>query len=183
MKLDSRALVGMLVALTASILVAPAALSQQVAPEQLKACHDYVWQLPQFKDIPNAGISVQAGEVSDRGNSRVHWRVDWDSNHAKGGCIVNPQNKVIKEWAKEPEQNWDPGAPAQGGIYFDTRSGKWRDSQGVCNTCTPGNGFPIPKTDGPFYYDAETRQWRDSAHQGAVCHTCTSENGFANPPR
>jgi len=69
------------------------------------------------------------------------------------------------------------------GMYFDTQDMRWHDNYGVCHTCTPDNGFPIPvKRLAPnsrgFYFSGGTMQWYD--RQG-VCRTCTPDNGFWIP--
>ncbi len=62
-------------------------------------------------------------------------------------------------------------------LYFDVKTMKWRDAQGVCHTCTKANGFPIPVIRDGIYFDPMDKAWHgpDSAD---VCHTCTPENGF-----
>ena len=56
----------------------------------LKLCHDYVWfQVPEFKDLPNAAVSVFPGITAE--NSRtVFWNVLWDDPtvRAAGNCTV-----------------------------------------------------------------------------------------------
>jgi len=166
------------------LLTAGTAQAAAASTSQLKACHDYVWQRKNFRDIPNAGISIQGSEAGGRGNAKVHWRVEWDNMHARGICVVDPDLNVVDFERHIQEADWEHGAAAPSGIYFDTRSRRWKTADGkVCNTCTPENGFKKPAMDGPFYYDAEIRKWRDSSDRGAICHTCTPENGFPIPPR
>lgn len=45
--------------------------------EALKACHDYVWAVPEFEDMPNAAVSVWPAS-SNNGITKVYWVVDWD---------------------------------------------------------------------------------------------------------
>ncbi|MCV6825773.1 MULTISPECIES: hypothetical protein [Halocynthiibacter] len=55
----------------------------------LKACHDYIWDVPEFKDLPNAAISVFPG--SENGDKIVvNWNVNWDQPavQAAGNCTV-----------------------------------------------------------------------------------------------
>lgn len=169
----------LLVALGCLVVAAPA-IADQVTPQMLKTCHDSVWEQDEFKDIPNAGISIESGEFKDNGRVAVHWRVEWDNQHARGVCVLKPNGELLKFQVHSNETDYEHGAGS--GIYFDTRSGRWLTDDGqVCNTCTSGNGFPTPVTDGPFYFDPEISKWRDSAHKGAVCNTCTPENGFETP--
>lgn len=56
----------------------------------LKACHDYVWlETPDFKDLPNAAVSVFPGIVDDNGVT-VFWNVMWDEPtvRAAGNCFA-----------------------------------------------------------------------------------------------
>lgn len=56
----------------------------------LKACHDYVWfEVPEFKDLPNAAVSVFPGIVEDN-SIVVFWNVMWDEPtvRAAGNCTA-----------------------------------------------------------------------------------------------
>ena len=56
----------------------------------LKACHDYVWfQVPDFKDLPNAAVSVFPG-ITDESAITVFWNVMWDDPivRAAGNCTT-----------------------------------------------------------------------------------------------
>jgi len=164
----------------ACLVVAMPAAAQDVTPQMMKTCHDSVWDQNEFKDIPNAGISIESGAVKDNGRIAVHWRVDWDNKHARGVCVLRPNGELLKFQTHANEADFEHGAGSD--IYFDTRSRKWKTDDGqVCHTCTPENGFPTPVMDGPFYFDPDIGKWRDSAHNGAVCNTCTPENGFETP--
>jgi hypothetical protein len=166
------------------LLTAGSAVAGSATPQQLKACHDHLWEVPKFRDIPNAGISIEGSEAGGKGKARVHWRVEWDNMHARGICMVDPDLTILHFEEHAYEADWEHGAAAPSGIYFDTRSRRWKTTDGqVCHTCTPENGFGTPAMDGPFYYDAEIRKWRDSSDRGAICHTCTPVNGFPIPAR
>ncbi|WP_193139051.1 MULTISPECIES: hypothetical protein [unclassified Meridianimarinicoccus] len=55
----------------------------------LKTCHDYLWQVPEFMDMPNAAISVFP--ASQNGDTIiVNWNVNWDEPtvRAAGNCTV-----------------------------------------------------------------------------------------------
>jgi len=66
------------------------------------------------------------------------------------------------------------------GLYFDIDRMKWRDSSGICHTCTAGNGFPIPVIKDGFYFDPNDKKWH-GPDSGDICHTCTPRNGFPTP--
>lgn len=58
--------------------------------DALKACHDYLWfQVPEFKELPNAAISVFPGIWGD-GQLVVFWNVYWDDPTVReaGNCQV-----------------------------------------------------------------------------------------------
>ena len=55
----------------------------------LKTCHDYLWQVPEFADLPNAAIPVFP--ASENGDTiMVNWNVNWDQPtvRAAGNCTV-----------------------------------------------------------------------------------------------
>jgi len=169
-----------LIATIGVLTLGSVAVAQQPAPQLLKACHDAVWEQGEFKDIPNAGISIVSGEVLPNGRTRVHWKVDWDNNHARGTCVAEPNGNIFKFEVHSRQNDYAHGGGAD--EYYDTHSRRWKTPDGqVCHTCTPENGYPQPITDGNFYYDGVARKWRDSAERGAICHTCTPENGFNTP--
>lgn len=53
----------------------------------LKACHDYLWEVPEFASMPNAAISVWPGSVSEN-VTKIYWVVDWTDPDMKaaGQC-------------------------------------------------------------------------------------------------
>lgn len=58
--------------------------------EALSACHDYLWfQVPEFKDLPNAAISVFPGIWGDE-QYVVFWNVYWDEPTVReaGNCQI-----------------------------------------------------------------------------------------------
>lgn len=60
----------------------------QATTDALKACHDYVWfEVPEFKDLPNAAVSVFPG-IMDEKSITVFWNVMWDDPtvRAAGNC-------------------------------------------------------------------------------------------------
>ena len=42
----------------------------------LKACHDYVWAVPDYVELPNAAISVWPANAGES-VQKVYWVVDW----------------------------------------------------------------------------------------------------------
>ncbi len=106
-------------------------------------------------------------------------------------CVVGkvpPQRQQNQEAHRMAEQsagmpclNVEVSSETNEQIYFDIKAMKWRDTQGICHTCTEANGFPIPVILDGFYYEPEDKLWHDG-DDGIACHTCTPENGFpANP--
>lgn len=57
--------------------------------DALKLCHDYIWDVPEFKDLPNAAISVFPHSENDD-TIIVNWNVNWDQPtlRAAGNCTV-----------------------------------------------------------------------------------------------
>lgn len=56
----------------------------------LQSCHDYLWSdVPEFKELPNAAISVFPG-IMDGDTITVFWNVMWDDPtvRAAGNCTV-----------------------------------------------------------------------------------------------
>ena len=61
----------------------------------LKACHNYLWDIPEFKDLPNAAISVFPGSVN-KNEYVINWNVNWDKpNVAAGGNCQVVKGEVI----------------------------------------------------------------------------------------
>ena len=55
--------------------------------EALKACHDKVWTVDAYADLPNAAISVWPASSED-GLTKVYWVVEWTDPdiQAAGQC-------------------------------------------------------------------------------------------------
>ncbi|MCV3274404.1 hypothetical protein [Roseobacter sinensis] len=55
--------------------------------DALKACHDYLWEVPDFSDLPNAALSVWPASSND-GMTKIYWVVDWTDPdiRAAGQC-------------------------------------------------------------------------------------------------
>ena len=67
----------------------PATAFDRETTNALKACHDYVWSVPDFAELPNAAVSVFPGWENE--NSRVvFWNVYWDEPTVRqaGNCTV-----------------------------------------------------------------------------------------------
>ena len=54
-----------------------------------KACHDHIWEVPDFAQLPNAAISVWPSMVNE-GTYVINWNVNWDDPtvRAAGNCTV-----------------------------------------------------------------------------------------------
>lgn len=52
-------------------------------------CHNYLWEVPAFADLPNAAISVWPGSETDT-LIKVYWVVDWTDPTVKaaGQCEI-----------------------------------------------------------------------------------------------
>ncbi|SHG82535.1 hypothetical protein [Marivita hallyeonensis] len=55
--------------------------------DALKACHDYLWDVPEFAELPNAALSVWPAS-SNGGLTKIYWVVDWTDPdiRAAGQC-------------------------------------------------------------------------------------------------
>lgn len=62
--------------------------------DHLKVCHDTVWQIEEFSDLPNAAVSVHLGGFGDD-SFYAYWIVDWDDVQVAGKCIMQLQEPVI----------------------------------------------------------------------------------------
>ncbi|MEJ6398523.1 hypothetical protein [Yoonia sp. 208BN28-4] len=71
-------------ALTA--LPLPSAAFDRDTVEALTACHNYVWDVPEFVDLPNAAVSVWPGMVNDA-TMTIMWNVTWDDPMVKAAGI------------------------------------------------------------------------------------------------
>ncbi len=73
--------------LTALVTAAPAMAFDRDTTEALKACHDYLWEVPEFSELPNAALSVWPASSND-GMTKVYWVVDWTDPdiRAAGQC-------------------------------------------------------------------------------------------------
>ena len=60
----------------------------------LKACHDYVWEVPEFVDLPNAAVSVWPGEMAET-STTVFWNVTWDDPAVKAAGICSYANGEV----------------------------------------------------------------------------------------
>ncbi len=55
----------------------------------LELCHSYLWEVPEFADLPNAAISVFPGLFDDN-TITVFWNVYWDDpmTRVAGNCTI-----------------------------------------------------------------------------------------------
>ena len=81
--------------LTALVTAAPAMAFDRDTTEALKACHDYLWEVPEFSELPNAALSVWPASSND-GMTKVYWGVDWtDPDIRAAGQCEYKGNEVI----------------------------------------------------------------------------------------
>ncbi|WP_299775112.1 hypothetical protein [uncultured Tateyamaria sp.] len=79
--------------LTAAILAIGFASSAHAFDRQttdaLQMCHDYLWEVPAYAELPNAAISVFPGIFDDQ-SIVVFWNVYWDepTTRAAGNCTI-----------------------------------------------------------------------------------------------
>lgn len=160
-----------LVALSVAAPLTPLALAQTYLPEQRPSwCKN---------EVANRYNTFQA-DVSITGNSSAN-NVTWviNSTGRQGSCQFNSNNEFVSLTG----DNTYPHYGATGNIYWSAAARAYiAPDGGVCHTCTPENGFPIPPAtmDGFFYLPNEMHWFDDS---GELCATCTPENGFPVPPR
>lgn len=57
--------------------------------QALQLCHDYLWDVPAYVDLPNAAITVFPG-LFDETTVTVFWNVYWDAPtvRAAGSCTI-----------------------------------------------------------------------------------------------
>jgi hypothetical protein len=66
--------------------------------EHLRVCHDTVWNLKEFKNIPNAGVSVHFSGTNDNDMSMsTYWVVDWDDVQVAGKCVMDQKTPKIRK--------------------------------------------------------------------------------------
>ena len=115
--------------------------------------------------------------ITNTQGTTVNWKVN--SSGRTGKCLFNQNYQFVQLVVNQPEQRYR----ATGNIYWNAQARRWiAPDGGICNTCTPDKGFPIPpKTKSGFFYLPNERLWYDPS--GAACNTCTPANGFPVPPR
>lgn len=68
----------------------------------LRACHDYLWDVPEFAELPNAAISVFP--ASQNGDTIVvNWNVAWDQpmTRGAGNCtVINGEIAGFEDYTK-----------------------------------------------------------------------------------
>lgn len=70
----------------------------------LEDCHNYLWEVPAFAELPNAAISVWPGSESDT-RIKIYWVVDWIDPTVKaagqcevaGGEVIGFENYLEQE--------------------------------------------------------------------------------------
>ena len=69
----------------------------------LQLCHDYLWDVPEYADLPNAAISVFPG-ISNEQSTVIFWNVYWDEpiTRAAGNCtIINGALEGFEDYLAE----------------------------------------------------------------------------------
>ena len=107
----------------------------------------------------------------------VSWRMR--STGKSGRCVFNSRNAFVR--LEETPQRSPYRRTGQ--IYWNAQARRWiAPDGGICNSCTPANGFPNPpKSRNGFFYLPNDQKWYDP--DGRVCNTCNPQNGFPIPPR
>lgn len=79
----------LLIASLVSLTALPAHAFDQQTTEALTACHAYLWDVPDYAELPNAAISVFPGITNDA-SITVFWNVYWDEPVARaaGNCTI-----------------------------------------------------------------------------------------------
>ena len=81
----------------AVLLVAggPALAFDRQTTDAAKACHDHIWEVSEFAELPNAAISVWPNSVNE-GIYVINWNVNWDDPtvRAAGNCTVENGNVI-----------------------------------------------------------------------------------------
>ena len=84
-------------AIVACVLAATgAAAFDRETVAALSACQDYLWDVPDYSNLPNAAISVWPASV-DGNVTKIYWAVDWTDPDVKaagqcgyaGGEVIN----------------------------------------------------------------------------------------------
>lgn len=66
--------------------------------DALKACHDQVWTVDEYADLPNAAISVWPAS-SENGLTKVYWVVDWTDPDIKAAGQCEYQDEEVISFA------------------------------------------------------------------------------------
>jgi hypothetical protein len=157
--------------LAASLPFAPLAIAQTYLPEQRPSwCKN---EVADRYDTYLADISI----TSNASGNNVTWMIE--STGRTGSCQFNDNNAFVSITG----DNTYPHYGATGYIYWsDDANAYIAPDGGICYSCTPENGFPVPpETLDGFFYLPNEMHWFDSS--GELCATCTPENGFPVPPR
>ncbi len=83
-------------------LAQPALAFDRKTTAALGLCHDYVWEVPEFTDLPNAAISVFPG-WDDGDKLVIFWNVYWDDPIVRqaGNCtVINGAVEGFEDYTK-----------------------------------------------------------------------------------
>jgi len=108
------------------------------------ACENAVGE--RFTSASMADITASKAYHKNGSEARVDWSVTTEDESAMGYCKVNRDGTVLrlkvehhKRYHRRPQHE-----DVIDGMYYDRHSRNWRmeDTDEVCHTCTPENGFP-----------------------------------------
>jgi hypothetical protein len=100
----------------------------------------------QFPSASMADITASTPYHKSHSEARIDWSVTTEDESAMGYCKVNRGGIVLrmkvehhKRYHRRPQHE-----DVIDGMYYDRHSRNWRmeDTDEVCHTCTPENGFP-----------------------------------------
>jgi len=107
------------------------------------ACENAVAE--RFDGVSMAEITASTAYDKRHGEAKVDWTVSTDYLSASGVCKINKGGTVLRLTVEhEKHRDQDNSTADTDGFYFDRDSGHWRtsDTDEVCYSCTPENGFP-----------------------------------------
>lgn len=71
-----------------------------------RTCHNYIWDIPEFADLPNAAISVFPGSFDYDGNYTINWNINWDDPTVRraGNCQIKGDNVLkFEDYVKDSQ--------------------------------------------------------------------------------
>lgn len=82
----------LMISLCMTVLISACGAAQafdRATTNAAKTCHDHIWDIPEFAELPNAAISVWPSSANE-GTYVINWNVNWDDPtvRAAGNCTV-----------------------------------------------------------------------------------------------